>query len=54
VAAKLGPCRYSQGDQIGRIFANWAIVFFGQFSLKIAGFAQLWGYYFPREKVCMY
>jgi hypothetical protein len=24
----------NQGDQIGRIFANWAIVYFGQF-LKV-------------------
>jgi hypothetical protein len=22
---------YDQGDQIGRIFAHWAIVYFGQF-----------------------
>jgi hypothetical protein len=34
-----------QGDQIGRILANWAIVYFGQF-LNILEVAQLFCYFF--------
>jgi hypothetical protein len=36
---------YSQGDQIGRIFAYWAIVFFGQ--CFITKDLQIWGLFFP-------
>jgi hypothetical protein len=25
------PCAWVQGDPIGRIFADWKVVFFGQF-----------------------
>jgi hypothetical protein len=31
---KLKHVGYGQGDQIGRVFAYWATVFFGQFFLK--------------------
>jgi hypothetical protein len=36
--------RKDQGDQIGRIFAYWVIVFFGQFFLITA----VLGYFFPQ------
>jgi hypothetical protein len=35
-----------QGDQIGRIVAYWAIVFFGLFSEKY------WCFFLPGEKMC--
>jgi hypothetical protein len=36
-----------QGYRIGRIFAHWAIVYFGQFFLKIAAeMAQILDYFF--------
>jgi hypothetical protein len=38
-----------QGDQIGRIFAHWAFVYFGQF-LNITKVAQSFGLPFPRKK----
>jgi hypothetical protein len=37
---------YGQGDQIGRIFAYWAIVYFGQFSENYRSSPQLRGYFF--------
>jgi hypothetical protein len=43
----------SQGDQIGRIFATWAIVFFGQFLWKLQDEPKFVGYYFPRKKACI-
>jgi hypothetical protein len=37
------------GDQIGRIFAHWAIVFFGQFFNSTSMYvAQICGLLFPR------
>jgi hypothetical protein len=39
-AKKFAESAREQGDQIGRISANWAIVFFGQFFLKITEVAQ--------------
>jgi hypothetical protein len=41
----------SQGDRIGRIFASWVIVFFGQFFLEISEVAQLLELLFPRQKI---
>jgi hypothetical protein len=40
-----------QGDQIGRIFAGWAIVFFGQFFSKIMKAAQSFGPFFPHFRL---
>jgi hypothetical protein len=40
----------SQGDQIGRIFAHWAIAFFGQF-LKITQAAHMFGLPFSPVKI---
>jgi hypothetical protein len=40
----------SQGDQIGRIFAYWAIVFFGAF-LKITEVAQIFVLLFTKLQV---
>jgi hypothetical protein len=39
-----------QGGRIGRMFAHWAIVFFGQFSKKYRNIhiVQCSGYYFQR------
>jgi hypothetical protein len=31
----------TQGEQIGRIFALWTIVFFGQFSFKLPKFTKI-------------
>jgi hypothetical protein len=36
----------NQGDQIGRIFANWWIVFFGQFSFELQKLPKLLGNFF--------
>jgi hypothetical protein len=42
----------NQGDQIGRIFAHWAI-FFGQFLIGITGGVRIFGQLFsPRKKLC--
>jgi hypothetical protein len=40
----------SQGDQIGRIFASWAIVHFGHF-LKITEEDHMFGLLISKEKV---
>jgi hypothetical protein len=40
-----------QVDQIGRIFAYWAIVFFGPANLKIPNFAKIFGPLIQRKKV---
>jgi hypothetical protein len=38
-----------QGDQNGRIFARWVIVFFGQFLEKKSKNGQtILGYFYPR------
>jgi hypothetical protein len=37
-----------QGDQIGRIFANWVIIFLGQFSESIPFILAT---FFPLEKI---
>jgi hypothetical protein len=39
--------RFKQGDQMGRIFARWVIVFFGQFTEE----AQIFGLLISTEKV---
>jgi hypothetical protein len=36
------PAAGEQGDQIGRNFAHWVVVYFGQF-LKISKIAHLFG-----------
>jgi hypothetical protein len=46
--------KVTQGDQIGRIFASWAINFFGRF-LKISEVAQNYGLLFPKVSVlCLF
>jgi hypothetical protein len=48
-----GPKKYSarsQCDQIGRLFAYWAIIYFG-WILKITEIAFILGLLFPRKKV---
>jgi hypothetical protein len=40
----------NQGDQIGRIFAYWVIIFFGRF-LKISEVAQIYGTTFS-QSIC--
>jgi hypothetical protein len=48
-----GPKKYSvrsQCDQIGRLFAYWAIIYFG-WILKITEIAFILGRIFPRKKV---
>jgi hypothetical protein len=40
-----------QDDQIGRIFAYWAIVHFRQFFIKLASVGHILGYFF-RGKNC--
>jgi hypothetical protein len=35
-----------QGDQIGRFFAAWVIVFFGQFFVNYRLSPNFWGYFF--------
>jgi hypothetical protein len=35
-----------QGDQIGRIFAQWVIVFFGQFLENYRSITSIFGYFF--------
>jgi hypothetical protein len=37
---------FQQGDQIGRIFAYWEIVYVGHF-LKIKEITHILGYFFP-------
>jgi hypothetical protein len=39
----------SQGDQIGRIFAHWAIVFFGQLNENYRSSANSWATFFPYQ-----
>jgi hypothetical protein len=39
---------YNQGDQIGRIFAQLLIVYFGQFSENYKSYPQFRGYFYPR------
>jgi hypothetical protein len=41
-----------QGDQIGRIFDCWLIVYFRQ-CLKTYRSSLIFGYLFPREKLCI-
>jgi hypothetical protein len=41
-----------QGDQVGRFFANWAIVYFRHFFL-IREKAQIFWLLFPRLKLCI-
>jgi hypothetical protein len=41
----------SQGDQIGRIFACGAIIFFGCFLTTEV--AKIFGYFFYTEKMCI-
>jgi hypothetical protein len=45
--------RYSheQGDLIWRMFAYWAIVYFGRFFLKITELLKVLGYFFPPKWV---
>jgi hypothetical protein len=40
---------WSQGDQIGRFFAHWAIVYTGKF-FKIVKVTQIFGQHFPLKK----
>jgi hypothetical protein len=49
VFSSSGDCAVTQhqGDQIGRIFAYWAVVYFGQLR-------KFLGYFFPRYKLHMY
>jgi hypothetical protein len=35
-----------QGDQIGRIFAYWVLVYFGQFYAKIPQQSNFWSTFF--------
>jgi hypothetical protein len=42
-----------QGDQIRRIFAQWVILFFGQF-FKFTKAARILGYFFPRLRLCIH
>jgi hypothetical protein len=42
-----------QGDKIGRIFAQWLTLYFGQFFSKITELATLIGYFFPRLLLCI-
>jgi hypothetical protein len=41
---------WRQGDQIGRIFAYWAIVFFWQFFWKLQKEPKFLGNFFSTEK----
>jgi hypothetical protein len=36
-----------QGDQIGRFFAGWPIVFFGQFFIIFEVIQHFWDYFLP-------
>jgi hypothetical protein len=42
-----------QGDQIGRIFAHWAIVYFGHVFKKIQKERKYVGNIFPANKFCI-
>jgi hypothetical protein len=47
-----------QGDQIGRVFAHWAIAYFGQlltlgFFIHIHKWPRLLGYFFHRSSLCL-
>jgi hypothetical protein len=44
---------YNQGDQIGRIFAYWAIVYFGQFYENYKRIPNFLGNFFPPQKLCI-
>jgi hypothetical protein len=44
---------WSQGGQIGKIFAQWAILYFGQL-LEITEVSHDFGYFIPRESLCKY
>jgi hypothetical protein len=42
-----------QGDQIGRLFAYWVIVYFGQCFENLQKYiAQIFGLLFPRYQLC--
>jgi hypothetical protein len=43
---------YVQGDQIERIYAQWAIVNFGHF-VKISEVGQMLGYFFQEYRLCI-
>jgi hypothetical protein len=43
-----------QGDQIGRIFAQWAIVCFGHFFGKLQKLPPILWFFFPRLRLCIY
>jgi hypothetical protein len=43
-----------QGDHIGRIFAQWAIDFFGQFYKNHKSSQKILGYLFPKYRSCIY
>jgi hypothetical protein len=40
----------NQGDQIGRIFADWVIVFLGHFFFKLEMYPQFLGYFCTPKK----
>jgi hypothetical protein len=42
-----------QGGQIGRCFANWKIVYFGQFFLIFKSRSQFLGHFCPWQKLCI-
>jgi hypothetical protein len=44
--------RVNQGDQIGRIFAHWALVVFGQLFENYRSSPYFWAI-FPRKKLCI-
>jgi hypothetical protein len=51
---KFNASKNVRGDQIGRIFAYWAIVFFGNFLWKLQKESNFWATCFPTEKLCTY
>jgi hypothetical protein len=44
---------HEQGDRIGRIFAQWVIVYFGQFSENNRSRPHFWGYFYPRYAIAL-
>jgi hypothetical protein len=40
-----------QGDQIGRIFAQWAIAYFGQWFENYRSSAYFWATFFPQYQL---
>jgi hypothetical protein len=43
----------AQGDQIGRIFASWVIVFLRQFFENYKSSPDFWATFFPRGSLCI-